>query len=237
MAEAYVIATTPRTGSYLLCEGLIASRVAGFPEEYAGPEDTATWRDYARCSSHIEYFGGYVERGRSPNGVFGAKLMWLQFVSWGQDARRYLGCHDATPDIVRALIGPYSVVRLIREDRVRQAVSWVRARETGQWSRRATDTDPPAGLPAYDAHRIRSAVALIERHEISWDAVLQTFDAPVLRVAYEALESDYHGTVNDVLGFLGLEASTSIPDPVLVRQADEVTEGWVARARADLGQM
>lgn len=234
MARAYLIATTPRTGSSLLCEGLIASGVAGFPEEYSSAEDPGTWRDYARCSSHMEYFGRYVQRGRSHNGVFAAKLMWLQFLTWGADARRYLGSNDETPDIIRSLIGPYSIVRLSREDRLRQAVSFVRAGLTGEWSRRRTDVHGPAPWPVYDANEIRSIMELIDCHEHSWEAVLQTFDGPVFRVNYEALERDYRGTVKDVLTFLGLEATRSIPDPVLTRQADDMTEEWVARAGADL---
>jgi len=234
MASAYLIATTPRTGSSLLCEGLSASGVAGFPEEYCSAEDSATWRDYAGCSSHIEYFDRYVQRGRSRNGVFGAKLMWLQFLTWGGDARRYLGATGATPDIVRSLTGPYSVVRLSRNDRLRQAVSFVRAGLTSEWARRKTDRDCPADWPAYDADLIRSMMELIDRHEHSWDAMLQTFDGPVFRITYEALERDYRGTVKDVLTFLGLKATRAIPDPVLTRQADDTTEDWVDRARADL---
>lgn len=234
MPNAYLIAATPRTGSSLLCEGLAASGVAGFPREYCSAEDTATWCDYAGCTSHFAYFERFVEQGRSENGVFGAKLMWLQFLTWGGDARRYRGCTGETLDIIRSLIGPFAVVRLSREDRLRQAVSFVRAGLTGQWSRRRTDMEGPAQWPVYDADEIRSIARLIDSHEDSWEVAMQAFDGPIFRTTYEALESDYRGTVSDVLTFLELKPIRSIPDPVLTRQADGMTDKWVARARADL---
>src|ERR1700740_727846 len=127
----YIIGTTPRTGSFLLCEGLNGTGICGAPQEYAAPEDVTTWHDFHSCRLHMEYFFRFPDICKTKNGVFGAKLMWLQFVAWGRDARRYLRLDMSTPDILRRIVGPICVIRLVRRNILRQAISWIRAQSTG----------------------------------------------------------------------------------------------------------
>jgi LPS sulfotransferase NodH len=236
MPASYIIATTPRTGSFLLCEGLRATGIAGRPQEYADAEDVRTWRDHHGCLSHREFFGRFPELCRTPNGVFGAKLMWLQFVAWGRDARRYLSTDMSTLEVIRTMAGPLHIVHLVRGDVLRQAVSWLRAQATGIWSRRQGEplAEEGGGLPPYDAERLRDAIMRLQAQNHHWDAVLALMDAPRMTVHYEALAAGYPGAVARVLEFLGMRWEGRLPQPVLQRQADEITEEWVERGRRDL---
>lgn len=237
MMANYIIAATPRTGSFLLCEGLSATGIAGIPQEYAAPEDFSSWHGFHGCSTHAEYFFRFPELCRTSNGVFGAKLMWLQYVAWGRDARRYLGSDASTPDIIRRMTGPLHVIRLIRRDRLRQAISWVRAQSTGVWSRKQGDPAGPGDTSPveYDAVALREALLRLERQNQNWDAELTRLNAPTLTVFYEDLAAAYRRTVAEVLDFIALPCKVELPEPKLRRQADEITEEWVERARVDLG--
>lgn len=231
----YVLATSARSGSWLLCELLENTGIAGRPGEYGCRADVATWRDYYRCSSHAEYFFRFPRFMTTPNGVFGAKLMWPQWLCLGADAWRYLGREPDAYALLDAIAGPIRCVRLRRNDVVRQAVSLMRAEQTGRWSRRCDDT-ALEDASAYDAATVRAAYATLQWQNAEWDRELARMAVPVLDLEYESLAADPEGTLRATLGFLGLPAVQTPPTwPLLRRQADERTEEWVARARTDLG--
>jgi LPS sulfotransferase NodH len=220
-----------------LCEGLSATGIAGIPQEYAAPEDISIWHDFHGCSTHAEYFFRFPELCKTSNGVFGAKLMWLQYMAWGRDARYYLRSGMSTPDIIRRMTGRLHVIRLMRRDNLRQAISWVRAQSTGIWSRRQGD---PIELgdtrpPKYDVVALRQALLRLKRQNQNWDALLPQLNAPTVTVFYEDLAATYRTTVAEVLDFIGLPWNAELPEPKLKPQADEITEEWVERARYDLG--
>jgi LPS sulfotransferase NodH len=219
-----------------LCEGLDQSGVAGRPQEYAPEEDEITWREFHGCASHREYFDRYLDLGRTPNGAFGAKLMWWQFVAWVNDARRYRGLVGPPAAVVRSLVGPFVVIRLVRHDRVRQAISWVRARSTGQWGQPEGEIASEPDLPdsGYDPEVLAEAVRALGRQQEHWDGGLAKLGAPLLTLAYEDLARDYPAVVRRALEFTGAPAGADPPPPRRRRQADATSDEWARRAARDL---
>lgn len=221
----------------MLCEGLERTGIAGYPQEYAPRDDTATWRDFHCFAQHVEYFYRFPSLCRTSNGVVGVKLMWNQFSAWGLDICSYLRVDYSPSEAIRLMIGPFRVIRLIRRDRLRQAISWIRARHSGVWSHRfRSPKNLQGGAPAYDASAILDAIGQLDEQNRAWDAHIESIGAPALTIFYEDLAADYWGTVEAVTRVLGLgQMAPQRGSPVLARQADAVTEEWVARARADLG--
>ena len=77
--QSYLVCATPRSGSTLLCEALGSTDLAGPPAEYFLPKDDGHWcREW-----DVKGFEAFVDRalaaGSTPNGVFGAKVMWGYF--------------------------------------------------------------------------------------------------------------------------------------------------------------
>ncbi|PBC76730.1 LPS sulfotransferase NodH [Streptomyces sp. TLI_235] len=231
----YVVATSPRSGSWLLCELLGSTGIAGRPGEYGAREDAATWRGHYGYSSHAEYFFRFAALMTTANGVFGAKLMWPQWSSLGRDARRYLGREPEAFTLLDSLAGPLRMLRLRRLDTVRQAVSLARAQQTGQWSLRHGEI-PRGEAGTYDAEAVRAAHAALQWQNAEWDRELRRLAVPVLDLEYEALAADPEGTLRAVLEFLELPYRGRFRPPTLRRQADARTEDWVSRARADLAR-
>jgi LPS sulfotransferase NodH len=79
-------------------------------------------------------------------------------------------------------------------------------------------------------------MAAIKRQDDSWESALMLFEAQVFRVVYEDLAADYAVWTGAAARFLGLDPDLSrLPaKPFVQRQADKVTEEWVARAQEDL---
>lgn len=101
---------------------------------------------------------------------------------------------------------------------MRQAVSFARATQA-----------------VYSAAEIASLIEWIEREEVAWERYLAESPAPVLQVVYEDLDADIEATVVEVMRFLEIDLPTgfTVPGPTLDRQADHLTEEWVARYRAE----
>lgn len=60
--------------------------------------------------------------------------MWWQLAGLADDARHYRNAGPGGLNAVTELVGPSSVIWIRRRDRLWQAISWVRARQTQRWS-------------------------------------------------------------------------------------------------------
>lgn len=233
-ATGYIIATTPRTGGWLLCDLLRQTKAAGRPGEYGSVQDRATWQGFCGFATHRQYFDSLRALHSTPNGVLGIKLMWPQLVEFGRDARGYFGCEAGDFDLLVRVLGRFSVVRLERRDRLRQAISWLRAERSGTWSLTESGSPVVSAPPVYDGPAITYLMATIRRQSTGWDAALESFGPRVCHVFYEDLVSDYKAVARAVLEFIGVDPTLARHlRPRLKRLSDDVTEAWVQRALAE----
>jgi trehalose 2-sulfotransferase len=234
--RTYVIATTPRTGSTLLCRALWDTGRVGAPKEYLNPTQLRDWAaragDRRLQVAAIPLRGplvslltfapwtdgalrAHLDRVRSarsgPTGWFGLKLHYHHKVRWFGERP------------IQALLGPVCWIRLRREDRLGQAISWVRARQTWRWT-----SDAPRWAPEmYDGGAIRRALDDIDRAERGWDRAIG--DQRALSLVYERIVDDLDGAAQAVLAHLGEPASHGTTAPALRRQADAISDLWRER--------
>jgi LPS sulfotransferase NodH len=242
--RSYVIASLPRSGSTLLARALWDTGIAGAPGEYfnarhmsdffarwgrihpggiarlvaGGPgawRSASTWRTLPMAP----YVSALKRHRTGPNGVFGVKL------HWGHLERCFL---RTGLDVEAALEQP-RWIRIVRRDHVRQAVSYVRALQTGAW-RAGRGT---GGEPRYDFERISRRLEDLVTRERAWDRWLAARRIAPFEIAYESFAESYEPTVRAVLDYLEIEGSdrVAIPPPPLRRQAD--SDGWIERFRRD----
>ena len=62
---SYLICATNRSGSFLLCEALKNTGVAGQPEEYFWRNDEPFWKERWGVSSYADYVAGAITQGDS----------------------------------------------------------------------------------------------------------------------------------------------------------------------------
>lgn len=243
-ADAYFVCATPRTGSSLLLGLLESTGVAGHPEAYFRQPDEQLWADRWGLAltvdgrvDYAEFVPAAVAAGRTENGVFGAKLMWgtLDEVV---DKLATVYPDDAGPGADLSLLtrafGGVRFVYLRRDDVVAQAVSWLRAEQTGTWY--IGDSTPGAGAvePSFDAVGIRKYAGCIAHHNGSWEQWFSSFAIEPHVVCYEDLCTDMVGVTRGVLGFLQLDLPAG-RDIVArhQRQSDELSAEWIERYNAE----
>src|SRR5206468_3361533 len=81
--RSYAICTNPRSGSWLLAEGLQSTRIAGRPREWFHPdsegERSGKWGlAHPKQAGYADYMNRVIQEATTRNGVFGVKLHWYQ---------------------------------------------------------------------------------------------------------------------------------------------------------------
>lgn len=254
--SSYLVLASQRSGSTLLVESLRSTGLAGKPEEFfqfqpwtsrapqprewfaelddesilrlLDPFDPGTpdlapaqiWRDYVRTV------------GRTPNGVWGGKLMWNQTPLLLNRAK---DLPDRSGDGLRAaicdVIGEEPIfVHVHRPDVVSQAVSFWRAVQTKVW--RGKPEPVRDAHVQYHAGAIAHLVQLLRAQEEGWRGWFAEENITPIEVSYPVLCSDFAGVAGSVMAALGLDPQLA-PGPALERQADHRSDEWANRYRDD----
>jgi trehalose 2-sulfotransferase len=241
----YVIASTPRSGSSLLAAGLVATGVAGRPEEYFTPDHIAAYKkdlNLPMDCSWAEYLAKVMAFAATENGVRGFKIHWRHVVVLAQA----LGFRGDPGSVLEALFPAAVFVNIVRADRRAQAISLFRAETTGEWfrshgsSRRVRPwglylARPTAGRAAVDLtgmaptyKQILGIERSLDAEQEEWANYFTTRRPEVLTVRYEDLDANYRDEISRVLQFLGADPAhaAGLTRPPLERQSDHINEHW-----------
>ncbi len=219
---SYIVCSLPRSGSSLLCDVLAGTELAGAPTEYFDRNQMEAFSHEWETAGLEEYMRELRARKTSPNGVFGLKAHFHQL-------RDVLGERD-----LDAELPGLRLVYIRRRDHVKQAVSWARAIQTGQW---ASDHSAGATEPRFDATAVRELIERIEREEGQWEELFALRGQEPLRFEYEDLARSPDAAARRVLTFIGADVPRdfAVPPPTIARQADGLSEEWVRRYRESTG--
>jgi LPS sulfotransferase NodH len=241
--RAYVVASTPRSGSTLLCRQLWETHLLGAPKEYCNPMQVRDWEvrlgapwsrwahglligraqalagrgwPASRMASHLRR----VRERRSSGGWFGLKLHQHHF------ARHFGGIEN-----LESVVGPVRWIRIRRHDRLGQAISWDRALQTNRWIRAQHEHRRPRYRPLAIEGRLRA----IARSEQAWDDTLR--QCSVVDLSFEELVADPSTVLQRVFRALGVPPPHRFPAPPadLGPMADGTSVSWAARFRARRG--
>ncbi|MEV0238209.1 Stf0 family sulfotransferase [Nonomuraea sp. NPDC050786] len=240
--DSYFVCATPRTGSSLLLGLLESTRVAGRPQAYFREPDEPLWAErwgLRSAAGYDDYVRAALAAGRTANGVFGAKLMWgtLDHVVAKLGAvHPDLAGRDVA--LLERAFGRTGFVYLRRDDVLAQAVSWLRAEQTGTWyvggNGEIGGATRSGREPGYDADGIRALVEEIREHNAAWEEWFASQGVRPYPVRYEDLEADLAGVTRRILGFLGLDLPEGQTiEPRHRRQSDGLNAAWIERYRRE----
>jgi len=253
---AYLVCATPRSGSTLLCEMLTDTGVAGRPGEpfelLRGSNRPRQPREYFEAvddpavldllppllppapagGPFDERLRTVIREGTTPNGVFGAKLMW----GYQADLQARLA---ELPDLERrspaarlaAVFGDVRYIHVWRDDNVAQAVSLWRAVQTSAW--RAEDDN--GHEPRYSHAGIDHFVRMLEAHRRAWAEWFDAEGITPLELRYEDVDADPSEAVRRTLEHIGIEPAGALPEPALQRQSGPASHEWAERYRRECG--
>jgi LPS sulfotransferase NodH len=228
--RCYIIAATYRSGSTLLGETLAATGVAGGPQEFFHPLNETP----LALENYLEFVQETIRSTSTTNGVFGAKFLW-HHVAYLKDktllfpkfAEKKLNAFQT----LNALFANLKFVFLTRRDKLAQAISLTRARQTGEFHRYEGGPFEPIREPVYDEEVIHWNLRKSRMDDISWRMFFEAFSVKPFPVEYETFLTRKEETIREILGFLGVDIPEPLhlPAPRLKKLSDGVNAEWRRR--------
>ena len=247
--SSYVICATPRSGSTLLCEMLFSTGLAGRPNSFFRPQSILEWADYwgVDQTNGIDdeefdqrYLAALLQEGTHNTGVFGLRLMWDSVGEAMRRLRRVDGGGADLAEQLEAAFGPTLYIHLSRQDKLAQAISRVRAEQSGLWHIAADGTvyegtaTPQPNV--YDAARIAALFEERKSDDAAWEAFFAAHHIEPIRLIYETMTANPQLALASILGALGLDADVAKGVSVGTRKmASGTSSEWADRFRRETG--
>jgi LPS sulfotransferase NodH len=224
----YMVCSTGRSGSTLLCALLAHSRVMGVPHEYFHLTEHARplIERFQLARDGVVEPDSYVAALRrwrtSPNGVFGIKAHFNQAAFMLE-----LG-------IIQRHFRALKFVHVVRADVVAQAVSFSIADQTGQWS----SLGEAAREPVYDARGIDDRLNHVLTQNAAWLRFFAINDIRPLTVCYEDLLGSVDAVCKGVCDFVGVatDHQFTLGTAHIRRQGNDRNLEWCARFHREMRQ-
>ena len=236
--QSYTIWFTQRTGSTLLCKAIESTGIAGNPREWFNcpPDLLSTFRK----ADHAELQEYLWKLGTTPNGVFGINHSFYEphFSQLIETLRKLPACPaDATQrtQVWENIFPNHRHIFMTRRNKIRLAVSWWRAIQSGEWHLSSDEQRKPIDLSnAYSYDAINHLYNECSMREAGIQEFFAEGQITPLNIFYEDFVQEYEQTVRTILDYLELDSrSVIIVPPALTKTADAVSEEWVQRFREE----
>jgi LPS sulfotransferase NodH len=204
VALSCFVATTPWSGSKLLCDALRQTGLVGDPRDYFNPLDVSRRsREWGLLGSPEEGFAGryltaVADAATGANEVLSVNLPWshqrwlIRYARAAADDAANWGRSDA--QVVESWYPQARYVFLTSGDPAAQAARWALARG-----------GPQPGQPP-DRAQVRWIEDLIGRQRRGWELYFELHGLDVLRIEYESVADRPQDVVRQVLSWLKLPA-------------------------------
>lgn len=248
--DGYILCATPRSGSTLLCGLLAATGQAGDPHSFFRRQDIAEWAAHwglppqealgQDIGFDRAYLAAALSAGRAGTPLFGLRLMAETLPELNALLNRlHPGLPSDRARLERAF-GRLGFVHLSRGDLLAQAISLVRARQTGLWHRAPDGTDierlGPPRPPRYDRAAIGAELAQLQQDAARWDRWFAREGITPVGLVYEELAANPTAALAQVCGALGITAPPAGQvRPGVARLADALNRDWAARFLSETG--
>ncbi len=185
-------------------------------------------------------FKAALNRGAKETGVFGLRMQRGSFDFFIRQAGRLHP--ECTSDLERieAAFGPTLFIHLNRDSKLDQAISLVKANQSGLWHRAADGTElerlSEPREPVYDADEIANSIAEVSEMRDAWRGWFEKENIQPLQMSYDELSKDPQKAVETVLDALGVDtAIANDVRPRVAKLADATNKEWAERFLKERG--
>lgn len=230
-----IIASTPRTGSLLLCYGMEDTKIAGRPAEFFSPILYEHWVSDWKLPPDFsiqDYFRASLAYGTTSNGVHSVKIHYRHLRPMAREFNV-----PNKEDVLSLLYPQAKFVNIIRRDIRAQAISLFKANATQEWHITSRFPKSRSIQPEFNKEAILDLEEELQKEQESWDCYFSSRNIKPLIVEYEVLARNYREEIARVLDYLELDNRIAkvLPPTRLVKQSDGTSVNWRNRIDQSLG--
>jgi LPS sulfotransferase NodH len=222
---------------------LTATGAAGQPDSYffgtslegwlgdlgIAREETADEREILQAAFRAAHV-----KGRNGTNVFGLRMQGHSFEFFCEKLAILHPGRLSDRERFQHAFGTTLFLHLTRPDKVDQAVSYLKAQQTGLWHVAPDGSElerlAPHREPRYDGEDIRACVETMSAYDRDWNDWFAREGIEPLRISYDDLSADPIGILRHILDRLGLDqAAADSVRPGVRKLADSTNREWVAR--------
>lgn len=238
--SSYLICATPRSGTTLLCDLLSQTGVAGKPNSFYRQESVADfateWSVAPGDGVEFErrYLAAAVKAGTNDTGTFGMRVMWPSMPYLLEQLGRLFPNETTDTGRIAKAFGTPIYIHMQRKDRVAQAISRLKAEQSGLWHRHADGSERERvkdhQAPQYDRAQLERFIAEAEDNEAHWHRWFDSAGITPFELTYEELAGDPTMALAKTLGALGKDPDIAKRVAVqTARLSDATSKDWAAR--------
>ncbi len=247
--KSYIICTSPRSRSTLLCKLLAATGKSGNPNShFHNPSISSLLKDFNLSADDFvsdrdalgSIFNAARKRGCGDTGLFGLRLQRGSFDFFIQQTGNLYQGLNSDLERLQAAFGSTLFIHLTRQNKLNQAISRVIATQTGLWHRGADGTELERTSapqdPVYDADAIEQHIAELTVLDEAWKIWFDQENIDPLQITYDDLSDDPTEALANTLDHLGINRTVAdnIRPPV-AKLANATNRNWAERFQAERG--
>lgn len=246
--DSYIICTSPRSGSTLLCKLLAAAGVSGNPDSHFHRPSLAAWQKAHNVAvmdgedertTLARVFAAAIAKGCGDTGMFGLRMQRGSADYFMEKLSILHPGHTSDKARIEAAFGRTLFIYLSRADKIAQVVSYVKAEQTGLWHVAPDGSElerlAPPREPVYDGPALVQCYETMTGFERAWEDWFAREGISPLRLDYDALSASPRETLRAVLTALGLDGKAAdAVSPGVKKIADRVNDEWAERLRLQI---
>jgi len=177
-------------------------------------------------------------RGAGHTGIFGLRMQRGSFRFFMEQLSLLSPDLESDVERIESQFGPTTFIHLSRPDRVGQAISLLRAQQTGLWHRYADGSElerlAPPKEPHYDAVAITRHIEELSALDAEWEQWFERQHVEPLHITYDALSADPQAALSVVLSSIGCDKTRAAKvDTPTAKLADRMSYKWRMRYLRD----
>ena len=178
------------------------------------------------------------DRGTGDTGIFGLRMQWHSFNFFLKKLHMLFPACSSDHERIQGVFGRTLFVHLVRQNKLDQAISYVKATQTGLWHKTPDGVElerrSPPQDPVYDAESIQRHLTELTDMDGGWCSWFAKEKIDTLRINYDDLSADPIDVTGGLLEHLGLDRGLSIGLVLPVAKlADRTSKRWAHRFLAD----
>lgn len=199
----YMVCSTVRSGSTLLCKTLGSIKNCGQPEEYFHRHTIRRLKLNHNPDTFLSYCQTIYQQSLRHSGCFGIKMMWPQlvdFLTLAHQSPQFKTASDR--EILNHLFPNLTFIYLRRQDSVAQAVSAAIATQTGQWEK-STSTPQTTTRPIkFQPWHIYEWDNALKEHNAAWQTFFTQNNITYHSLTYEKLTQSFTSEISALLRYI-----------------------------------